>query len=83
MEKIKVAYWDGDNPDVYYNGKNLNKKEIVDLLVEYMEENHKIIDKIDEYLLEAELDIDNRTDFNTIYVRLGTFIRILKDIKGE
>lgn len=42
MEKIKVTYWDGDNPDVYYNDKKLNEKEIVDLLVKYMEENSKL-----------------------------------------
>lgn len=83
MEKVKITYWDGDNPDVYYNAKKLSEKEIVDLLVKYMEEKHKIIDKIDEYLIKAELDIDNGIDFHIKYVTLGDFIRILKDIKGE
>ena len=63
-KKIKIIYWDGDNPDVYYNHKKLSEKEIVDLLVEYMKEKDKIIDKIDNYLFEAELDISNRSGYN-------------------
>ena len=55
LTKIKVVYFD-DEPIVYKDGNRLNKKEIVDLLVEYFEdcdtlinENEELKNRIDNY----------------------------------
>ena len=71
-EKIKVTYWDGDNPDVYHNDKKLNEKEIVDLLVKYMEENSKQYQEINQ-LKEQIIIYEKFLDGNDLDIEWDLF----------
>ena len=53
VREIKVVYFDG-SPVVYDDGERLNEKEIVDLMVEYMEENHELHKEIIDLKISIE-----------------------------
>ena len=58
---IKVVFFDG-NPVVYDDGKRLNEKEIVELMIEYMEENtqlHKEIIDLKVYIEQLNSRIEH------------------------
>ena len=56
---IKVVFHDGEYPDVYDNDKRLNRKEIVELLIEYFEDCDELItenEQLKQELFEAKKD---------------------------
>lgn len=65
------------------NNEELTIIEAVDLLNEYYKEINRMKTIVKEELIMGEFYIEKGDDPRRVYVRLGTFIRLMKEILGE